>query len=283
MRAQKLVAACVLTLALAGCHGSRCPRGTAPNGREMFGQWEQWCERPAGDHVVWEGPYRSWYHDGSLQMEGEFKDGQPVGRWQSWYESGVLHHDAEMPDGIRHTYHQNGRPADVKQFADNGQKAVGHWQEWYEDGTLKADEWYPDGWSIDWHPNGVRHVEGALKDGQREGVWYLYTPGGYVAGFGNFETGKENGLFFNLARENDDRPLGTPMLGRVMVDGSQLGLVDQKELPAVYKDCETNGLAACCDNYPACKRWKPRMTHALEAPQVPPKPQPAAAARGGAG
>ena len=70
--------------------GIGCPAGTKPNGETTPDVSEAWCEIIKDGKAVMPGPYRSWWPNGKLGMEGQYSYGQMTGKWRGWHKNGKL-------------------------------------------------------------------------------------------------------------------------------------------------------------------------------------------------
>jgi len=62
-----------------------CPPGTEQVGGQPPVGEVVWCEDDDGRK---QGPYRSWYDNGELEEEGQYKDGSRIGVWRFFDEKG---------------------------------------------------------------------------------------------------------------------------------------------------------------------------------------------------
>jgi antitoxin component YwqK of YwqJK toxin-antitoxin module len=78
------------------------------------------------------------YPDGSLRIEGEYKEGKRDGRWVYWYDNGnkwsEARYKADIRDGKSTVWHENGR----KYFEGSYKmgERIGKWRFWDEEGNL---------------------------------------------------------------------------------------------------------------------------------------------------
>ncbi len=109
-----------------------------------------------------DGFVRSWYPNGTPEVEEEYKAGKPNGTWRWW--------------------HSNGELGAEQQFADG--KLHGRANHWHADGKRYAEVSYfqgsPDATFCVWHPNGVRAEAGEFFQGKRIGVWTRWDTNGRV-------------------------------------------------------------------------------------------------------
>ena len=69
-----------------------------------------------------EGNWTSYYENGQIKKEGNFKDGKEDGKWTYYYENGQIKEEVNFKNG-----EQDGK-----------------WTYYYEDGTLQKEEIYKD-------------------------------------------------------------------------------------------------------------------------------------------
>ena len=96
-----------------------------------------------------EGLETSYYANGQIKEEGNYKDGKKDGLWKYWDENGKLRYEKNYKDGERD----------------------GLWKEWFKNGQLTAESNYkdglPDGLWKKWYENGQLKYERNYKDGKR--------------------------------------------------------------------------------------------------------------------
>lgn len=113
-----------------------------------------------GRGAIKHGQERSWYPDGALHFEREFRYGKPTGVWRSWYE--------------------NGKPrTECYYFGPQVERTMTFWR---EDGKLTAQGPARDGarlgvWRF-WWSNGQLAEQGEYRGGLREGVWTAWSEDG---------------------------------------------------------------------------------------------------------
>jgi hypothetical protein len=132
------------------------------------------------------GPYREWWDNGTLALEGTLASGAPVGEFQAWdpsgrllgtsrivsgtgtltrwFPSGIVQSHAIYTDGYLHTVivnHGDGSARFVGQFSPRwpGSSARGRFVEWYPDGTVRVEGSYtgPDRPWVRYDPDGIPH------------------------------------------------------------------------------------------------------------------------------
>ncbi len=146
-----------------------CPGGTALTEARPPAGREQWCERldQSGNRVR-HGPYRAWYPDGRIKIEGQFVEGDKSGRWTFWHGNGLW-------DG-------KGQKKEEGEFRAG--KEHGVWTRWYSLGPKRDEGEYRDGvkrgrWAF-WYELGQKEREGQYLDGQEVEVWLRWNQNGNV-------------------------------------------------------------------------------------------------------
>src|SRR5687768_15147021 len=87
-----------------------CPDGTTAAGREGR---TQFCVNEAG---LKQGPFKAWFPDGKLRLEGKFNaDGKRQGVWKAYHADGKPRWERAYAKGRKHgaevTYHPGGAKA----------------------------------------------------------------------------------------------------------------------------------------------------------------------------
>jgi hypothetical protein len=113
-----------------------------------------------GRGAIKHGIEKSWYENGSLHYEREFRFGKPTGVWRSWWD--------------------NGKPrTECSYFGPDVERTMSFWR---EDGKLQAQGRACDGarrgrWKF-WFGNGQLSDEGEYRNGLREGTWHAWSEDG---------------------------------------------------------------------------------------------------------
>ncbi|PIT52223.1 hypothetical protein BHC44_08280 [Snodgrassella alvi] len=88
-----------------------------------------------------EGKLQLQYPDGHKKIQGDYKNGKPIGKWHTWYPNGQkaieMNWQKGMPNGRTLSWYENGQKRGELYFV-NG-KAEGRWQRWYPNGQIKQD------------------------------------------------------------------------------------------------------------------------------------------------
>ena len=90
------------------------------------------------------GDILSYYENGKLRSEGNYKEGKKEGVWKEWYENGqldeIINYKDGKRDGLRKVWYENGE-LEHKGNYDEGKKE-GVWKYWYENGHLRKEQNY---------------------------------------------------------------------------------------------------------------------------------------------
>lgn len=172
--------------------------------------------------AILEGPYVSFYENGQMKSEGQYKNSKPVGEWIFYFENGNPHMKGiyEKKDSVYWYYYyekgtlrnegviQNNVKQGVwKYYYENGQlKAEGfydknikdqNWKYYYEDGILKANATYANGRGsyTEYYPSGKIKVTGPTYKNVGEGIWTYYHKNGNIEAKGYESNGVKNGIW----------------------------------------------------------------------------------------
>jgi antitoxin component YwqK of YwqJK toxin-antitoxin module len=117
---------------------------------------EVWSRLDVNGEWVDEGRYRSWYENGSRQLEGENHHGKPTGVWHGWYETGQDFVESRYTHGMGEFvwWYPSGKVL-REGLRDENDVAQGRWTEWY--------------------PSGRKRMEGEFVNGERNGEWTFWT------------------------------------------------------------------------------------------------------------
>jgi antitoxin component YwqK of YwqJK toxin-antitoxin module len=79
-----------------------------------------------------------YYSDGAKNLEGPLLNGKREGLWKSWYEDGSLWSEGQFRNGMRQgpavVYYPNGQKMLEGHYTDN--ERTGLWRSWDEEGRL---------------------------------------------------------------------------------------------------------------------------------------------------
>lgn len=115
-----------------------------------------------------EGPWKEYYSDNTLAIEGEYKNGLMHGYFKHYSELGILRHEGKYINGSREVINQqsgipiSGRDSTHVYYYSSGEKSDSYF---YEKGKL-AD------YSESWYRNGVKRKRTSYSwKGEPRGVW----------------------------------------------------------------------------------------------------------------
>ena len=116
-----------------------------------------------------EGPWKEFWSDGSLRLEGSYTDGKKEGRWLFYHPSGEKEQQGVYLNDMIH----------------------GQWTWWYVGGSIHREESYnkgkPEGAFLELDTAGEALVSGQYMGGERDGLWRVHVndhieEGHYLAG-----------------------------------------------------------------------------------------------------
>ena len=166
-----------------------------------------------------DGPYKSYYDNGQIQIEGTMKDGEWDGPFKEYYENGQIMEEKTYKNGNRdgqykeYSYNGNLKSEETfnngsstfKYYHDNGQlkqegtynngNLDGPFKSYYENGQLRYEETYKNG-NLDgplklYYENGQLESEGFKKDGKLDGLWKVYYENGELYHQQTYNNGEE--------------------------------------------------------------------------------------------
>ena len=190
---------------------------------EGAGRWREWDPNTlvvvrAGDYENWErsGLWKSWDPQEVLVSEGEYVEGNKVGKW-TWYKEGEdKGWEENYNNGVLHGKFNNLSPFAKVRGVGSFSEGIktGEWEEYYSstDGSLERSQSgaYQFGkkvgvWSL-YAKNGRRIAEGSYKDDIKEGEWTEGQDidfGSRFFGKGTYSNNEKNGRWSYVApRQN---------------------------------------------------------------------------------
>ena len=112
-----------------------------PEGEDNWWDAQPASYLPRGSKVK-NGGTAQWYQNGQLKHQGQFKEGQPVGRFIWWHANGNKHIQGIYTDGKKNRtwtwWHKNGIKKTEGTYQDD--QPVGIWRAWHSDGNLRNEE-----------------------------------------------------------------------------------------------------------------------------------------------
>ncbi|MEM9325228.1 MAG: toxin-antitoxin system YwqK family antitoxin [Bacteroidota bacterium] len=167
------------------------------------------------------GSYKSFYQNGNLKIEGNYRNGVPEGLWRYYFESGRKRTEGYYREAIQQGkwryYFESGQLKATGPL-DNGKK-TGYWTNYYEngnekssgsyfkdlkegiwnyffeDGSSKAQAYYEagNGSYKQYYPSGSIKMQGYNAQGVSEGTWEYYFETGELQAIGGFQKGLRHG------------------------------------------------------------------------------------------
>jgi antitoxin component YwqK of YwqJK toxin-antitoxin module len=115
------------------------------------------------------GLWVTWYENGQVQVQGEYHNDMPVGKFTWWHSNGQKYAEGEFVAGHQHGvwqwWHKNGQKWTQGEF-NNGEQ-TGEWSSWNESGRLDQQASYSGGRTKD--PEGWSDAEVADQDAESSG------------------------------------------------------------------------------------------------------------------
>jgi len=151
------------------------------------------------DHGAPDGHWTTWYANGEKAREGDYVSGSREGEWLQWNEQGVLIGRSlwrnNQLNGPLSCFDNSGRPS-LSGTYERG-KRVGTWTMSWANGGKRLEGRFergePTGRWTAWYADGTRAGEGSYHDGQREGLWICWA---------------EDGDVLSRQQFRDDQPVG---------------------------------------------------------------------------
>ncbi len=133
-------------LAASSCKATvRCPDGARLMGAAPPEGQEVWCEKPGPrGHPVKDGPFLLYWPNGTMMLQGYYRDGKQDGVWLRFYANGQRAALDEYHDGVQQGRHlgwyPNGQQSEQGQYS--GGMKEGRWRKWDLSGLKNWDEQY---------------------------------------------------------------------------------------------------------------------------------------------
>lgn len=177
------------------------------------------------------GKFVSYYGDGKLYQQAQYKNDQLEGEAKMYYDNGNLHKQFILSggkkNGLYHVYNRNGNPDYAETYADGKREGTvrsyfksgalyyqgqykndeisGTFHEYYENGTLSYETNFlngkRDGAYKSFFLDGKLHKQGTYKNGEMEGEWLTYYRNGKLYLKQNYKAGKLDGT--NITYDTD--------------------------------------------------------------------------------
>lgn len=207
-----------------------------------------------------DGLWQTWYENGKLLMNGVYVDGKETGEWSNYWENGKLKNKSTFSkgelDGKWLSYFPSGKLMLTGKY--EGNLKVGEWSNYFENGKPKDLVTYKifkdkskvdygimkdrihldskkDGLSISYSSKDfAKTEEGSFKEGQKDGEWIAFYPGGrYPAVLSNYKDGELNGTMKQFDRRGNllqeiDYKKGLKH-GRFIIYGKNGAIISEKK------------------------------------------------------
>jgi len=138
---------------------------------------------------VADGAYKQYYDNGkTIKMEGQVKDGLPVGIWRTYYSSGnlqsVANYDAgDLQGDVFYYFDKKPEQLMVETHYDED-LLEGDYLEYWQNGAQKANLHYDDGKlsgeALYFYQTGKIKLKGKYRKGEKKGKWLFYDKKGKV-------------------------------------------------------------------------------------------------------
>ena len=147
------------------------------------------------------GHWRELYADGTVAVQGSYRNGKRHGEWIWRHTDGTLAEREMLIDGLRVgevvRFHENGTKAAEGNY-ENGKRA-GDWCEWHANGKVAAAEHYVDGkreGRVEYlHANGTASQRGSYAADLAVGRWETFHTSGRPAFDGDYLEGARDGVW----------------------------------------------------------------------------------------
>lgn len=130
------------------------------------------------------GIFCSWYENGTKQLEGEYVDGKPLGKYTYWDEDGTKMCEGMYPEYNNGSYLRNNINGKWIWFFRNGRP-----------NTMFDGKYFngkKTGTYAEWYSNGIKKIEGRYENGIQNGLWLEYYRSGNKMSEGCYVNGRKN-------------------------------------------------------------------------------------------
>ncbi len=157
--------------------------------------------RYSDDSFKNEGPYKEYYPNGQIFVEGMYQEGLKTGDWKFFHVNGneakVVSYENGVPQGAIELHRADGTLQAKREFAEG--KRTGAWITYDETGEQVLVEAHykdglPDGLWQTWHPNGQLSMQQPFVEGKRHGTVVTWDNAGKKLTEGNFAEGLRDGV-----------------------------------------------------------------------------------------
>lgn len=148
-----------------------------------------------------EGPFKEFYPNGQIFVEGTYRDGVKSGDWKFFHANGneakIVTYENGLPHGSIELRRADGTLQAKREFAEG--KRTGTWTTYDETGEKVLIEAHykdglPDGLWQTWHPNGQLSMQQPFVDGKRHGTVKTWDDTGKQVAEVNFAEGERHGV-----------------------------------------------------------------------------------------
>ena len=143
----------------------------------------------------------TYYENGQIESEENYRDGAEHGKWAKYYENGQLENEKNYRDGEKAgkwtEYHENGQTLQVGNYRDG--KKHGKFAAYGENGQIKFQINFKDGAEygkgVEYHENGKIREEVDYKDGEANGKGRRYYENGQIKEEAKLKNGELDGKY----------------------------------------------------------------------------------------
>ena len=148
-----------------------------------------------------DGPYKEFFTNGQVFVEGTYDDGRPTGKWTYYHENGKVAKEVEYvkgkPTGEISIYNAEGKILSKRTYKDGLRNGIWVTYSKESDQTIVEQaysEGKPDGvWKI-WFENGQIRREISFKAGKQDGITKEWNNEGKLRAEANYKEGKQHGM-----------------------------------------------------------------------------------------
>lgn len=219
-----------------------------------------------------DGNFTEWNANGTVKLEGRYKNNEKEGEWKSWYfVSHTLHQLITYKNSEKHGAFKEYNPNEVlvidgvyeegekegvwKYYFDDGNKDMfgnfsnglqhGHWDYWYPNGKLYYKGDYNEGkktgeWNF-FYNTGEPWKTGSYEQDLKEGLWTSWYESGQDAFEGIYKAGLEHGVWTSWYENGVMKDRGSYANGKMSATWTGWYPNDKKRYEGTYKDDMKDG------------------------------------------
>lgn len=177
-----------------------------------------------------DGLWETWYENGTLLMTGKYAAGKEQGKWTNNWENGKVKNETTFKNGVLHGEWKSYSPKGVVKLTGTYKEGLKskEWIEYFENGMQKDIISYKvikvksqvkygpmknrstltsvkNGKSASFSSKDFKRTEeGNYKNGEKDGVWIDYYPGGKIAAVSStYKAGKLDGPMRKYGRKGE--------------------------------------------------------------------------------